>query len=396
MARAQNIRFVIGMIFVFVFGGVVSFVAAVEAPPNLVNHQFYGNVYWDANITVAPTQVDARLVDSTFSSLIQEIHCTEVLCSATYGQAADNILRVQGSNNGLPVTFFLGEKQVTQVTYKGGEAQALDLNIATTPISCTPNPDCTEWTGCLNDKQNRSCYDVNKCGPAAGWNKTEEQGCGANSEASRSRSNSANATSGSSSSGCSMTWGCSLWSLCVGSEQRRVCSRSDVCGASAIFSAKPEESKVCGSGTGGTSSTGSSGLPVTSNTAVAETCFDGVLNQDERGIDCGGACKPCPEKKVAASVVAESSNTLLIAGVSILAILVIGLIVFLIIHKKKVAAISGSGSSGSSVLTASIISQLDFAYAKGEASGMSRGDVTAKLTEKGWDTEMLEEYLISK
>ena len=26
-----------------------------------------------------------------------------------------------------------------------------------------------------------------------------------------------------------------------------------------------------------------------------ETCFDGIKNQNEEGIDCGGVCKPCVE-----------------------------------------------------------------------------------------------------
>jgi hypothetical protein len=27
---------------------------------------------------------------------------------------------------------------------------------------------------------------------------------------------------------------------------------------------------------------------------VVETCFDGIINQDETGVDCGGVCTPCP------------------------------------------------------------------------------------------------------
>ena len=27
---------------------------------------------------------------------------------------------------------------------------------------------------------------------------------------------------------------------------------------------------------------------------IPETCSDGIMNQDETGIDCGGVCAPCP------------------------------------------------------------------------------------------------------
>ncbi len=400
MVHAANTRFWFTGLMLFLFVSVfMVFGVVADAPPALLNHQFYGNVYWDANLSVAPTQVDARIMGASYTSAIRDVNCNGVLCSATYGKATDNILRVQGSN-GLSVSFFLGDRQVTQVPYESSKVQNLDLNIATTPISCTPNPDCTEWTGCLNDKQNRSCFDLNKCGPAVGWNKTEESVCDANRDGSRSGSRSSSTstnTATSSAVDCINPWDCSLWSMCIGGEQRRLCSVKVGCSAQAEGVAKPSESQVCSSGSRTSPSSGdtSSTLPALSNTAE-ETCFDGVLNQDERGIDCGGACKPCPEKKVVPPVAAESDNTMLYVGIGLLAVLVIGLVVFLIVHKKKVAAMSGGSGAGESVLTPSIVSQLDAAYAKGEASGMSRSDVTAKLTEKGWDTETLEEYLMSK
>ena len=366
-------------------------VMAVDAPPSLANHQFYGTVYWDANETVPPTQVDAEVLGTTVSSVLAEVSCPERVCSATYGKSPDNILRVQGSA-GLEVMFFLGDREVTRVPYVDYKVEELDLNIATVPVTCTPEPVCSEWTDCFNTKYNRSCYDTHECGSADTWNKTEVQACGAETHSPRSRSDSTAAGTGASGTGgCTQAWQCSLWSLCVGSEQRRSCSRSDVCGSTGVVVPKPEESKSCAVPVPSTT-----GSPIPSVVA-SETCFDGILNQAERGIDCGGECKPCPEKKVTSPSqdASSSSGSLLIFGLAALGVIVVGLVVFLIIHKKKVAAMGG-GSSGSSRLAPSVMSQLDGAYAKGELSGLSRSDVTQKLIEKGWDAGTLEEYLTKR
>ncbi len=381
-----------------VLGSVLVF---ADTPPALVNHQFYGNVYWDSNISVAPTLVNARIAGQSYSSVISDLACNGRVCSATYGKAADNILRVQGSN-GLQITFFLGDTQVTQVPYVDNKVQELDLNIATQPVVCNSNFNCSEWSACVLEKQNRTCEDLNYCGVSTSWNRTEEQGCSVGRDSSRgvnrgSPRNPPTSVAAGAGGACTQSWSCSLYSLCVGSEQRRSCSRSDSCGdgAGVIVVPKPDESKVCVSRGSSQSSSGSTGTAIPSTTSAAETCFDSILNQDERGIDCGGACKPCPEKKAALAPSPASSNSLLMFGVAALAILVIGLIIFLVIHKKKVAVMSG-GSGGSSTLSYAIISQLDSAYSRGEASGMSRSDVTQKLVDKGWDMETLEEYLMKK
>ena len=45
----------------------------------------------------------------------------------------------------------------------------------------------------------------------------------------------------------------------------------------------------------GKSATATLPIKIVSSGSIAgkETCFDGIKNQDEEGIDCGGACKPC-------------------------------------------------------------------------------------------------------
>jgi hypothetical protein len=40
---------------------------------------------------------------------------------------------------------------------------------------------------------------------------------------------------------------------------------------------------------------------------AAETCFDGIKNQNETGVDCGGICKLC-EPKNESSITSESQQ----------------------------------------------------------------------------------------
>jgi len=70
--------------------------------------------------------------------------------------------------------------------------------------------------------------------------------------------------------GCEENWKCSNWSECrIDSFQNRTCIDKTKCGT---FETKPAEVQKC---------------------FYTPTCFDGVRNGLEEGIDCGGLCKPC-------------------------------------------------------------------------------------------------------
>ena len=69
---------------------------------------------------------------------------------------------------------------------------------------------------------------------------------------------------------CTPDWQCTDWSKCsVNSQQIRTCTDKKRCGKS---EGKPEEKQSC---------------------AYTPTCSDGMQNQFEEGVDCGGPCKPC-------------------------------------------------------------------------------------------------------
>jgi len=72
---------------------------------------------------------------------------------------------------------------------------------------------------------------------------------------------------------CTERWNCSDWSPCqYPGIQIRTCSDASNCGTVRF---KPGDRLPC-------------------EFKVIETCFDGVKNQDEILVDCGGICNPCP------------------------------------------------------------------------------------------------------
>jgi uncharacterized repeat protein (TIGR01451 family) len=80
---------------------------------------------------------------------------------------------------------------------------------------------------------------------------------------------------------CMDDWICDLWSDCSASGiQTRVCHLNDYEECTLIM-AKPPETQSC----------------TAPYVAPVESCFDGLLNQGEEGIDCGGPCAACPKEK---------------------------------------------------------------------------------------------------
>lgn len=72
---------------------------------------------------------------------------------------------------------------------------------------------------------------------------------------------------------------------------------------------------------------------------IIETCFDGIKNQGETGIDCGGPCEPCKEIQVP-GIIETESNSLLIASMIAFLSVVGGVLGYLIFRKEIRSAYS--------------------------------------------------------
>jgi len=130
---------------------------------------------------------------------------------------------------------------------------------------------------------------------------------------------------------CSPDWQCSEWSECTDKTQTRTCNDANKCGTN-------------------------EGMPALAQECTPpETCSDGIKNQNEGGIDCGGSCeKKCsiftivggavrdlPEtgkqffkEKILNKILANKTRTFIIIGA--VTTLIIGFFAFRFFSKRKV------------------------------------------------------------
>jgi hypothetical protein len=108
---------------------------------------------------------------------------------------------------------------------------------------------------------------------------------------------------------CVPEWNCSDWTECVEGVQDRVCKDNNNCN---IEDGQPKVSQSC---------------------QMPETCFDNIMNQNEKDIDCGGICeKKCSIFTIIGSVVngpIESSKEFFLEN-KIMSLIILGAFVFLI------------------------------------------------------------------
>jgi hypothetical protein len=139
-------------------------------------------------------------------------------------------------------------------------------------------------------------------------------------------------TSNTEGSSCTPNWDCGGWTECVDGAQDRICTDINQCGSN---DGMPETSQSC-------------------LVEIKETCFDGIKNQDEKGIDCGGPCeKNCGFFTIVGSAIAvpvDAGKNFVLKGmfgsitktiISIVSlVLIIGGAVVFVLFKKNILKIS--------------------------------------------------------
>ncbi|HLD72762.1 MAG TPA: hypothetical protein VJA23_04195 [Candidatus Nanoarchaeia archaeon] len=370
----RNLIFFLSLFFILA----VLPVLAVE-PPSLENHQFYGYVFWNESQT-APKTVTATLSIASFPSAIKDTACVNKACSGKYGYSSDNILRVKGGKQGDLILFkvdsFLLKNytyepdQATQLNFSlfaGAVAPAINLSASVNLTACSSNWNCSDWNTCTEQKQSRTCNDLNKCNSSL-INKTEEQSCGtaANNVPSQKKTTPKNVTAAL---GCPYYWDCSTWSECstVGT-QTRTCLRTDDCDQklkdkkvpSIIALPKPNEKKVC--------------------SAVETTTPLSSAPQPQKFTPPTPPAAP----KEAIPVKEESSFWTYILIIAIVVVLIaIGALVYFL-------------KRGKGGLTEEVAQELSETYAKGAQRGLSEEEITEKLATRGWDENTLQKFLRSR
>ena len=343
-------------------------------PPSLESQQFSGTVKWNAPTVY--TEVVAQVSTNQYRSALKDLSCNAVTCTATYGQAQDNILLVQGST-GATVSFYLGQQLVRTTTYTADTVMVIDLDL-TVPVANVSNTTdstmngssttdqtnttgcqeewiCGNWAECVNGTKKRPCSDANKC-DANVLNINETQQCGQNVSKVVVT--------------CEYNWQCTTWSDCLNNVQTRSCQRTDDCDAkftagtatSLIVKPQPEQQKSCVS------------APA-SEPIVAASCTDSIKNQNEVEVDCGGVCPVCAEKATPWYYYA------LPAGI-ILVLIIIGIAAVYVLRER--AAIT---------LSPALIQQLQSYFQRNMQRGLSKEQVIDNLIKGGWEKKVVKKFL---
>lgn len=271
-------------IFLFIF--CIPFVFAGEVPE--IGHQFYG---------YAGT-------GSTLSAVVNGVTFTTTIASNKYygyspvffvGATSEDIA---GGENGDTITFYIDGKQNTTYTFAVGGITKLDF--ATEPSIQTGGITDSDGDGVPDSVDICSGYDDNtdsdNDGTPNGCDSTPTGTTGTptdtdddhdkdgDSRTSSSSSSRKSATT-TASTGCYHRWQCTSWSTCgENGFQTRICDYQGNCTEQSIMDTRqrctytaPEEAPV--------------------EEPVQPTCYDGIKNQGEQGIDCGGPCEACEVPK---------------------------------------------------------------------------------------------------
>jgi hypothetical protein len=108
---------------------------------------------------------------------------------------------------------------------------------------------------------------------------------------------------------CQENWECEEWSTCINDTHTRTCLDKNSCGTN---SSKPTQSENC---------------------TVIPTCFNGIKDPEETGIDCGGPCGSCKSIEQPTPVKKFPSTSIIIAG--ILTVLMVLLIIYALRQQIK-------------------------------------------------------------
>ncbi len=172
-------------------------------------------------------------------------------------------------------------------------------------------PDCAD-SDCGDDGCGGSCGSCNSDETCESGICEEDEDEDEDEDSSSSSSSSSISSSVIKSTTCVSEWNCSDWSDCVNGTKDRICEDNNNCNTEKD---KPDEIQDC-------------------EIIIKETCFDGVMNQNEKGIDCGGICEQkCSIFTIIGSVVdgpIESSKEFFSENKKTISFIILGFFIFLV------------------------------------------------------------------
>ena len=155
---------------------------------------------------------------------------------------------------------------------------------------CTQNWNCTAWGECKSGLKTRICTDLRKCGTIEN-RPVQQQICV-----------------------CEEKWVCGEWTSCSKDKlQLRVCKDENSCRTSIL---KPAEVQECD--------------------YEKPSCSDGIKNQGELGVDCGGPCLACKTNDFVGQTISVEEERIPTPLTSIIIVVLIAiLIVSLNLYRLK-------------------------------------------------------------
>ena len=171
---------------------------------------------------------------------------------------------------------------------------------------------------------------------------------------------------------CRQDWQCSEWSACVNSQEQRTCFRADNCDVllatgeadELIAQPKPLEARVCAE----SSAPIQTQAPVEQQPVSLATCNDGLLNQNEEDIDCGGVCQSCKDSR------------LFFYLVPVIVLILIGSIVFFIVERAP-------------KLEPEQMQQLYNYFQSSMRQGFNKEEITDNLVKSGWKRKVVKHFI---
>lgn len=226
------------------------------------NAGYTWNETFEENCTIDSDCVESCEIDCQESceeceDIVIGGECIGDLCGNNFtdsGEECDN-----GDNNGLACSADYDET----CTYCSSECEVINVK--------------GEYCGDDDCNGNEDCDSCSKdCGCSSGYECVDGD-CEKEKEKSESTKKSSLTSSTSKTSSsitakatakiCDSNWTCGNWSECINGTQNRTCEDLNDCDS---IENMPSISQDC---------------------VVEETCFDGIKNQNEKGIDCGGVCE---------------------------------------------------------------------------------------------------------
>ncbi len=271
----------------------------VVGQPAVDFHQFYGNVDGVSD----GSEIQAHINDHVYTTTVK---------NSKYGY---NPLFLLGQgNDGDTITFYVKERKAKEYEFQQGGVTKLNLAYPLTEEEQQQQQAAQEQQKAASKKKYTAPPPAPEPEPAAP------------------------------APDCYDDWFCQPWEDCIGGIQTRTCAFNDYPECDLAYP-QPAVQQACtmpvpaASCVDGIQNQGEEGIDCGGPCPLCPTCHDGRQNQGETGIDCGGPCRACPELEMPVVIVEKPSFAwvwILIGFLLLMGLAISAVVFFEKRHKKDV------------------------------------------------------------